>query len=63
MDTCQTSINTDILFSAAVTRIPDLSDRHEITVSSPTELNLESKLKQNNKISQIRIVDRLLTLR
>ena len=62
MDTCQTSINTDILFSAAVTRIPGLSDRHEITVSSPTELNLEGKLKQNNEISQIRIVDRLLTL-
>ena len=39
MDTCQTSIKTDVLFSAAVTHIPRLSDRHEITVSSPTELN------------------------
>ena len=39
MNTCQTSIKTDILFSAAVTHIPGLSDRHEVTVSSPTELN------------------------
>ena len=62
MGTCHTSINTDILFSAAVTRIPGLLDRHEITVSSSTELNLEGKLKQKNEISQIRIVDRLLTL-
>ena len=41
---------------------PGLSDRHEVTVSSSTELNLEGKLKQNNEISQIRIIDRLLTL-
>ena len=39
MNTCQTSIKTDILFSAAVTHIRGLSDRHEITVSSPIELN------------------------
>ena len=39
MDTCQTSIKTDVLFSAAVIHIPGLSDRHEITVSSLTELN------------------------
>ena len=39
MDTCQTSIKTDVLFSTAVTYIPSLSDRHEIAVSSPTELN------------------------
>ena len=39
MDTCQTSIETDVLFSAPVTHIPGLSDRHEITVNSPTELN------------------------
>ena len=34
MNTCQTSIKTDTLFSAAATHIPGLSDRHEITVSS-----------------------------
>ena len=28
MNTCQTSIKTDILFSAAVTHIPGISDRH-----------------------------------
>ena len=39
MNTCQTSIKTDILFSAAVTHIPGLPDRQEVTVSSPTELN------------------------
>ena len=39
MDTCQTSIKTDVLFSAAITHISGLSDRHEITVSSLTELN------------------------
>ena len=39
MNTCQTSIKTDVLFGVAVTHIPGLSDRYEITVSSPTELN------------------------
>ena len=39
INTYQTSIKTDILFSAAVTYIPGLSDRHKITVSSPSELN------------------------
>ena len=39
MDTCQTSIKTDVLFSAAVTHIPGLPDRYEITVSCLTELN------------------------
>ena len=39
MNTCQTSIKTDILFSAAVTHIPGLSDRHDITTLVPTELN------------------------
>ena len=39
MDTCQTSIKTDVLFSAAVTHMLGLSNRHEITVSSPIELN------------------------
>ena len=48
MNTCQTSIKTDILFGAAVTHISGgLSDRREITVSSPTEMNKECKLKQN----------------
>ena len=39
MNTCQTSIKTEILFSAAVTHIPGLSDRQEITTLVPTELN------------------------
>ena len=39
MHTCQTSIKTDILFSAAVTHIPGLSDRHKIITLVPTELN------------------------
>ena len=39
MNTCQTSIKTDILFSAAVTHIPCLLDRHEITTLVPNELN------------------------
>ena len=40
MNACQTSIMTDILLSAAVTHIPGLSDRHEITTfgSLRTEL-------------------------
>ena len=39
MNTCQTSIKTDILFSAAVTHIPGLSDRHNIPTLVPTELS------------------------
>ena len=39
VNTCQTSIKTDILFSAAVTHIPGLSDRHEITTLVPNKLN------------------------
>ena len=38
MNTRQTRIKTDILFSAAVTHIPGLSDRHEITTLVPNEL-------------------------
>ena len=39
INTCQTNVTTHIFFGAAVTHIPGLSDKHEITVSSPTELN------------------------
>ena len=39
MNTCQTSLKTDVLFSAAVTHIPGLSDRRNITTLVPTELN------------------------
>ena len=39
MNTCQTSIKTDILFSAAVTDTPGLSARHNTTTLVPTELN------------------------
>ena len=38
-NTCQTRMKTDISFSAAVTHIPGLSDRHKITTLVPTELN------------------------
>ena len=65
MNTCQTSIKTDILFSAAVIHIPGLSDRHEITMSSPTELNYEGNLVRQKKGSPKYvpgIVDRLLKL-
>ena len=51
MNTCQTSIKTDLLLGAAVTHIPSLSDRHEINVSSPTELNKEGKLIRQKKES------------
>ena len=39
MNTCQTSIKTDILFSAAVIHILGLSDRHKITTLVLTKLN------------------------
>ena len=39
MNTCQTIIKTNIFFSAAVTHILGLSDRHKITTLVPTELN------------------------
>ena len=39
MNTCQTSIKTDKLFSAPVTHIPGLSDRHKIPTLISTELN------------------------
>ena len=39
MNTCQTSKKNDILFDAAVTHIPGLSDRHKIPILVPTELN------------------------
>ena len=39
MNTRQTSIKTDVLFRAAVTHIPGLSDRHNIITLVPTELN------------------------
>ena len=48
MNTCQTSIKTDILFSAAVTHIPGLSGGHEITTVVPSELNYEGNLIRQN---------------
>ena len=63
MNTCQMSIKADILFSAAVTHIPGLSRQtrdHHIG-SHRTELRgLAHQTEQ--RISQIRIVDRLLKL-
>ena len=39
MNTCQTSINTEILFSVAIAHILGLSDQHKITTfGSTTEL-------------------------
>ena len=49
MNTCQTSIKTDILFSAAVTHIPGLSGGHKITTVVPSELNSEGTLIRQNK--------------
>ena len=39
MNTCQTSIKIDILFSAAVTHIPSLLGGHKITTVVPSELD------------------------
>ena len=48
MNTCQTSIKTDILFSAAVTHIPGLSGEHKITTLVPSELDYEGNLIRQN---------------
>ena len=48
MNTCQTSIKTDILFSAAVTHITDLSGGHTITTVVPSELSYEGNLIRQN---------------
>ena len=39
MNTCQTSIKTDIVFSAAVTHIPGLSGGHTISIVVPSGLD------------------------
>ena len=49
MNTCQTSIQTDILFSAAVTHIPGLSDRHKITTLVPRELTSVGRSDRQHK--------------
>ena len=48
MTTCQTSIKTDILFSATVTHIPGLSGGHTITTVVPSELDYEGNLIRQN---------------
>ena len=48
MNTCQTSIKTDILFSAAVTHISSLSGGHKITTLVPNELDYEGNLIRQN---------------
>ena len=48
MNTCQTSIKTDILFSAAVTHIPGLSGGYKITTLVPNELDYEGNLIRQN---------------
>ena len=53
---------TDILFSVAVAHILGLSDRHKITILVPSELTCVGVRQTKQKISQIRIVDRLLKL-
>ena len=63
MNTCQTSIKTDILYSTAVTHIPGLLGGHKITTLVPIRTGLEGEAHQTDqRISQIRIVDRLLKL-
>ena len=47
MNTCQTSIKTDILFSAAVTHIPGLTDRNKITTLVLTELNYKKRVSSD----------------
>ena len=62
MNTCQTSIKTDILFSAAVTHILGLlrqTQDHHID-SHRTDLRGYAQIEQ--RISQLRIADRLLKL-
>ena len=49
MNTCQTSIKTDILFSVAVAHILGLLDQHKITTLVPTELMNVGKVKRINK--------------
>ena len=48
MNTCQTSIKTDIIFSVAVTHIPGLSGGHKITTVVPSELDYKSNLIRQN---------------
>ena len=48
MNTCQTSIKTGILFSAAVTHIPGLSGEHKITTVAPSELDYKGNLISQN---------------
>ena len=62
MNTCQTSIKTDIFFSVAVAHILGLSNRHKITTLVPSGLTLVGDRQTKQRISQIRIVDRLLKL-
>ena len=49
MNTCQTSIKTDILFSAAETHIPGLSGGHKITTGGSQRTELEGNLIRQNK--------------
>ena len=48
MKTCQTSIKTDILFSAAVTHIPGLLGGHKITTWFTYRTELEGNLIRQN---------------
>ena len=48
INTCQTSMKTDILFSATVTHIPGLSVGHKITTVVPSELDYEGNLVRQN---------------
>ena len=48
MSTCQTSIKTDIIFSAAVTHISGLSGGHKIATVVTSELNYEGNLIRQN---------------
>ena len=48
MNTCQTSIKTDILFSAGVTTSRVYRGRHEITPLVPDKLDYEGNLIRQN---------------
>ena len=48
INTCQTSIKTDVLFSAAVTHSGSRRTGHKITTVVPSELDYEGNLIRQN---------------
>ena len=63
MNTCQTSIKIDVLFIAAVTHIPGYRADTRLPQWFPANWTIMNVSDQTElRISQIRIVDRLLKL-